>query len=276
MPTTRVNPKEHIQLFERELTPQAPQEGMTEEINYYDEELAEVIAEIEKGIDGLRKYNGAARLERLNELTGRMQRARQVLQSFKVEMRELPREQVAAYDAKAKEHHATLQRLNGDLQWAKSEAERGGIGLRSIDDMNAGEIIQEADRTQDKSLASIGRMKGQIADSMQVGAETASKLKAQTEQMQNIDTDIMKVRSNLNRADLLIRAFMRKMMTDKIIMVFVCLIFVGIVTIIVYKVVDPKGSDESGINVPDQLVNPMGDSRRRRLLLDSRWHGQHT
>ena len=34
----------------------------------------------------------------------------------------------------------------------------------------------------------------------------------------NIDTDIMKVKSNLSRADLLIRAFMRKMATDKIIM----------------------------------------------------------
>ena len=36
---------------------------MAEEINYYDEELFEVVAEIEKGIDGLRKFRGAAKLE---------------------------------------------------------------------------------------------------------------------------------------------------------------------------------------------------------------------
>ena len=36
--------------------------------------------------------------------------------------------------------------------------------------MTAGEIIQEAAKTQDQSLASVQRMKQQIADSKQVGA----------------------------------------------------------------------------------------------------------
>ena len=100
-----------------------------------------------------------------------------------------------------------------------------------------------------------------------MGAETAQKLKGQTEQLKNIDADIMKVKSNLKRADLLLRAFMRRMMTDKVIMIFVCLIFCGIVGIIVYKVVDPQGADESGLNVPDEVVDPLGgaDVRRRAL-----------
>eukprot|EP00316_Scyphosphaera_apsteinii_P009647 CAMPEP_0119306050 /NCGR_PEP_ID=MMETSP1333-20130426/6882_1 /TAXON_ID=418940 /ORGANISM="Scyphosphaera apsteinii, Strain RCC1455" /LENGTH=242 /DNA_ID=CAMNT_0007309261 /DNA_START=126 /DNA_END=854 /DNA_ORIENTATION=- len=242
---------------------------MAEEINFYDEELTELIEVVEKGIDSLRKLNGTAKTERLNELNGRMQRARQSLQSFKVEMRELPRDEVAAYDVKAKAHHATLQKLHGDLQYAKSEAERSGLGLRSVDDMSSAEIIHHAGKTQDESLSALGRMKAQIADTMQVGADTATKLKGQTEQLQNIDTDIMKVKSNLNRADLLIRAFMRRMMTDKIIMVFMCLIFVGIVTIIVYKMVDPKGSDNAGFNVPDQVVDPLGENARK-LLFEAR------
>ena len=172
-----------------------------------------------------------------------------------------------AYDAKAKAFHNSLNKLHGDLQWAKTEGERGGLGLRSVDDMTAGEIIQEAAKTQDQSLASVQRMKQQIADSKQVGAETAQKLKGQTEQLKNIDADIMKVKSNLKRADLLLRAFMRRMMTDKVIMIFVCLIFCGIVGIIVYKVVDPQGADESGLNVPDEIVDPLGgaDVRRRAL-----------
>ena len=59
-----------------------------------------------------------------------MQRAKQVLQAFKVEMRELPREAAATYDAKAKAHHETLQKLHGDLQWAKVRASLGsGLGL---------------------------------------------------------------------------------------------------------------------------------------------------
>ena len=120
-----------------------------------------------------------------------------MLQAFKVEMRELPREEAMAYDAKAKAFHNSLNKLHGDLQWAKTEGERGGLALRSVDDMTAGEIIQEAAKTQDQSLASVQRMKQQIADSKQVGAETAQKLKGQTEQLKNIDLDIMKVKSNL-------------------------------------------------------------------------------
>ena len=45
-----------------------------------------------------------------------------------------------------------------------------------------------------------------------------------------------------------------------------CLIFCGIVTIIVYKFVDPKGSDDSGLNVPDEVVNPLAGARRLLLL----------
>ena len=47
--------------------------------------------------------------------------------------------------------------------------------------------------------------------STQALTQRAAKLKAQTEQLQNIDVDIMKVKSNLKRADLLLRAFMRRL-----------------------------------------------------------------
>ena len=77
----------------------------------------------------------------------------------------------------------------------------------------------------------------------------------------------MKVRSNLGRADLLMRAFMRKMMTDKIIMIFMLLIFIGIVVIVVWKIVDPQGLEDNGLNVPDAVVDPLSatTSSGRRL-----------
>lgn len=227
---------------------------MTEEIAYYDEELTELIQAIEVGVDGLAKKRNAAKTEALRDLEERMKRAKQVLHSFKVEMRELPREQATAYDLKHKEHHAKLQALNGDLQIAKSDVDRQQLGVRSIEEMTPGEILEVAGKTQDASLASVNRMKQRIEESKQVGAETADKLRSQTEQLKNIDVDIMKVKSNLNRADLLIRAFVRKMMTDKIIMLLVCLIFLGVIGIIIYKMVDPDAgeaaeqAEESGWN----------------------------
>ena len=129
----------------------------------------------------------------------------------------------------------------GDLQWAKTEGSGGEGGPKDINEMTAGEIIQEGAKIQDKSKAAVDRMKRQIEESKQVGAETAQKLKGQTEQLKNIDQDIMKVKSNLKRADLLLRAFMRRMATDKIVMVFMCLIFIGIITIIICKAVGVEG-----------------------------------
>jgi len=248
---------------------------MTEEIAYYDEELNELIANIEDGVDHLGKKRGAAKTEAITNLEERMKRAKQVLHSFKVEMRELPRDQNIAYDAKHKEHHAKLQALNGDLQIAKSDADRQNLGVRSIEEMTPAEILEVAGKTQDQSLASVNRMKQRIAESKVVGAETAEKLRGQTEQLKNIDVDIMKVKSNLNRADVLIRAFVRKMMTDKIIMLLVCLIFCGVVGIIVYRVVKP---DAGAIGENSETVGASWNSniysanQNSRLLRDAAGH----
>jgi hypothetical protein len=105
--------------------------------------------------------------QRITELQNRLQRARQVLQAFKVEMRELPREYTGTYDAKAKQHHATLQKLHGDLQWAKTEGESAAGPSRNIDEMTSSEIIMEGAKIQDKSKAAVDRMKRQIEDSKQ-------------------------------------------------------------------------------------------------------------
>jgi len=245
---------------------------MSEEVQYYDEELTELVQTIEDGVDQLaRKRQPAAKAEAIANLEERMKRAKQVLHSFKVEMRELQRDQLQLYDAKHKEHHAKLQALNGDLQIAKSDVDRQNLGVRSIEEMSPAEILEVAGKTQDQSLASVNRMKQRIAESKQVGSETAEKLRGQTEQLRNIDVDIMKVKSNLNRADVLIRAFVRKMMTDKIIMLFVCLIFLGVIGIIIYRVVDPEGSEDNNSNNNNNAWNAgiYDANQNNRLLRDS-------
>lgn len=230
---------------------------MTEEIAYYEEEVTELIAEVQKGLEGLKRLNGQNKTERLAELTNRLQRAKQVLHSFKVEMRDLPRERSAAYDAKARDFHAQLQAMHGELTVAKQEAERQAVGVKTVDEMTTSEVLSEAGKVQDQSLSALQRMKQQIAQSKEVGAATAVQLEGQTRQLKNIDADIMKVKSNLARGDLLLRAFMRKIMTDKIIMIFLLLIFIGVIVIVVWKIVDPEGAEDAGLDVPDQVFDPL-------------------
>ena len=80
-------------------------------------------------------------------------------------IRELPREQLPQYDARAKEHHGMLQQLHVDLQQAKSDAERGAVGLRSVDEMSTAEVIQTAHKTQDQSLSAVRRRSSAILTS---------------------------------------------------------------------------------------------------------------
>ena len=239
---------------------------MTEEIAYYEEELTDLLAEVGRGLDALhgKKLSGQARIEKVAEMGNRLQRAKQVLHSYKVEMRDLPRERSGPYDAKAREFHATMQGYHADLTAARNEAERAAVGVKTVDEMSTTEVLQEAGKVQDQSLSAITRMKQNIAASREVGANTAQQLESQTAQLKNIDADIMKVKSNLARGDLLLRAFMRKIATDKIIQVFMLLIFIGVVVIIIWKMVDPDGAEQKGMN-GDEVVNPMQQDNRRSL-----------
>lgn len=236
----------------------------TEEISDYEEELNELVTEIAKGLSGLRKpkLTIAAKHESLLDLSSRLQRAKQVLTAYKVEMRDLPRELAVQYDVVAKDFQQRLQAMHGELQVTKQETERQQIGVRTVDEMTTQEVLQEASKVQDQSLSAVERMKRQIQESKEIGATTAVRLKGQTEQLKNIDTDIMKVKSNLSRADLLIKAYLRKMTTDKIILSFLCLIFIG-----ARERVAKSNAPPHTTSPPTVDARPLGTRRSSQALL---------
>ena len=244
---------------------------MSDEIRDYDEELAALVEELSNGLLGLQEKAGkkssardiAAKSEKIHELSSRMQRAKQVLQSFKVELRDIPREQAIGFDTKGREYQQRLQTMFTELQAAKEDNERQQVGVRSVDEMTTQEVMQEATKVQDQSMLKVKRIQQQVEESRAVGIATAQKLKGQTDQLKSIDADIMKVKSNLARADVLLRAFMRKMATDKLIMGFMCLIFIGVIVIIVFQVMNPEAAEEAGIAVPSEIVDAVNPTGRQ-------------
>ena len=73
----------------------------TEEIQFLDDELQSIYAEVRKGIEQLASMPAPAdkKLEKYSQLTSRVSRARTVFQSFKVELRELRDEEKKAWSA---------------------------------------------------------------------------------------------------------------------------------------------------------------------------------
>ncbi len=77
---------------------------MTEEIQYLDDELRDLIVEIQKGIDELsspaaKKLAADKRNDKFNHLQNRLARAKQLYHAFKVELRELQRDALKDFQA---------------------------------------------------------------------------------------------------------------------------------------------------------------------------------
>jgi SNARE protein len=126
-------------------------------------------------------------------------------------MRELPPDKRGIWVEKTKSYENQLAKLQQDINWAISSAERDGPGGRpkQADEMNAKEMTKAGIEIQGQSLQSTARAKAAIATTIQIGTETFDVLKQQSEQLKGIDENVDKVESNLKRADKQLRAFLR-------------------------------------------------------------------
>ena len=87
------------------------------------------------------------------------------------------------------------------------------VGPEATGDM----VLDEVERVQDKTQASLLRTRQIIEDTKEIGMNTAEEVKRQGLQIESITNDVDKVEGNLHRADKLIKKFRRRMARDKII-----------------------------------------------------------
>mmetsp|Transcript_12212 Transcript_12212/g.16874 ORF Transcript_12212/g.16874 Transcript_12212/m.16874 type:complete len:224 (-) Transcript_12212:675-1346(-) len=221
---------------------------MSEELQDFDEELERLCAEIKKGIDALPKMKPQDRQSKVTYLEGRINRAKQVFRSFKVELRDLSKAEGAAYHKKAKEYNETINKLIQDLNWLQDREDLfdGTQRPQDVEQMTADQIIEKGAQIQQDSITSLGRTLQTIENTKEVGTATAARLKEQTEQLRKVGEDIEEVQANLKVAGKQLRAFVRRMATDKIIMCFIVLILIAVVVVIVLRIV--KGGSGGGID----------------------------
>jgi SNARE protein len=220
---------------------------MTEEIQFLDDEMRDVLVQVQKGIDelmspGAKKLSFDARAEKMANVQQRLDRAKKLYQSFKVELRDLQRDSLKEFQAKGNEHNQNITKLGADLQAAKAALERGDLleGKEApkpvdLETASTKQVIDHGKAIQAKSAESLGRAAKLVNQSEAIGSETAARLKAQTEQMKGIYSNVDKIEGDLERADKIMRAFMRRMATDKLVLCFILLIIVGIITIVAWK-----------------------------------------
>ena len=122
--------------------------------------------------------------------------------------------------------------------------------------MSAKEMTTEAKQIQDSSLASTARTKQVLQQTIEVGTTAAATLKAQGQQLQDVDKDIDTLESNLRKAAQQIRAYIRKLATDKIVLLMILLVLLAILGLIIAPYVK-KQTDSAIENVKKGLQPPV-------------------
>ena len=262
------------------------------------EELRALYAELEKGFTKLDRVGSPEQQKRLlKQLTGKMAEAKRVIKEFEREarMEGMPQSELAKRKngfvtelsqfmllkkaaaariaaAAAKDGHLALDVSAGPSSSSREEAQAGPAS--ELQQMSNQQLVSYGKQQMDEADASLERSKKVVEDTINVGAETAAALQAQTGQMEKIVNDLDEVEFSLKKAKVLIRDLTRSLATDKCIMCFMLMIAIGVLSIIVLKV---TGADKGLVVLPgeeaveeaasDLQAGDGGAEAGRRLLL---------
>lgn len=227
---------------------------MSQDAIVFDDELRSLEEQIQSCMRAMDTTSGDARLDKFNRAQELLKVAQKTLHHFKVEIRQLDHADQTEFDRRSKDHAALINSLKDQLAAKRYEtgggggggglsSSPGGAGAGAADyDDGKGRARQTKDRiatTQKHALDALTRIEGTVEETKQVGDETAQKLAEQTEQMNRMNEKLDKLDSEVDRAKGELNAFIRRMMTDKIILCFILLVIIAVIAIVVIKLKDP-------------------------------------
>lgn len=99
-----------------------------------------------------------------------------------------------------------------------------------------------------------------VEDTINIGVQSATTLKGQTEQLGRINNEMDTLQFSLKKASGLVKEIGRQMATDRCIMFFLFLVVAGIIAVVVVKVVNSSNKHGQAPELPPPAA-------RRRLLL---------
>lgn len=239
--------------------------NMSDEMEQLDLEACELISRIRAASEAMEWDTKKAALSKENKeaefkkIKADMDKARTLLQTYKVELRELSQHEAREFENKLRKHQEALAEIDRNLVFARTMADKAALMEGNTaearapgEGLSAAQLIEEAKKTQEQDSAALDRMARMVEDTEEVGIQTNVKLKAQTEQMKNINDDINTVAANMKRADKLLNQIGRRLMTDKLIACLLLLIVLGIIVLVAVKAL---GLDKGGsVTLSDSYI----------------------
>lgn len=226
--------------------------------------------------------------KQLEDLTGKMRECKRLIKEFDREIKDEESKntpevnkqlndekqsmikELNSYVALRKTYMSTLgnkrvELLDMGIQGSEPAADEN---VQIASEMSNQELINAGMKTMDETDQAIERSKQVVHQTVEVGTQTATTLKGQTEQMGRIVNELDTIQFSIKKASQLVKEIGRQVATDKCIMFFLLLIVCGVIAIIVVKIVNPN--NKSIRDIPG--LAPPAPAARRLLFLQPAEH----
>eukprot|EP00743_Colponemidia_sp_Colp-15_P011073 GILK01012301.1.p1 GENE.GILK01012301.1~~GILK01012301.1.p1 ORF type:complete len:282 (+),score=48.94 GILK01012301.1:43-846(+) len=227
------------------------------DVKVHDDELKFLLRELRQHLTQLQAASGSLKTLKLQECDSLVSQVRICKETYGLEVAGLGHDR-QLWQKKLDDSLQTFELLMHEftalrLHTRKEDLYAGRTVNSSVakEQQSSAKMIEMGDMMQKKTKESLLRSKEMIASSEQVGAATANKLEAQTDQISHVHGQVVQIESNLQRADRLIKAFLLRARKDRFIMSMMFCICVAIACIVLFKSIT-KTSLVSG---PDILPN---------------------
>jgi len=185
-------------------------------------------------------------------------RARDSLEAYRLEVRPLPKEEQTQHQKRIKDLEEGIKQCKAQTDWKRMDSEPAApVDEPDSGPLNLEQAVELADKTQDKSKASVDRSKKMLLEAEQVGIATLDQMHMQEEQMNKIAEDVEDIKANIVRSKKLVAAIARSAATDRCVQMLCLLVTIAIVVMVALAATGKDGGD---FNVPDQV------RQTRRLL----------
>lgn len=238
----------------------------------WDEELQNELGNLTTTVSQTASASGARAKQLLQECDAIISRIKDAKKSFGLEIKMVRDKSVkAGYDSKLKFYDEEFNTLQNQVKSTRQQLERNelmptgaGAGGSSaathsyfqIEGKDNDDLLNDAMHLQDQTMSSLGRTRGLIEASKEVGTATLEELRKQREQIKDIDHEVTVIDSNLKRARILVTNFSKRLAGDRIIQCFTAVNIIILAVVIIYVILTGKTLSNNSSSNPD---NPSDD-----------------
>ncbi|KAL2244356.1 UNVERIFIED_CONTAM: putative plant SNARE 13 [Sesamum indicum] len=220
-------------------------------------EIRDTMRALANGFQKLDKIKDSNRQSKqLEELTEKMRECKRLIKEFDREIKDEDSRNPPEVNKQLNdEKQSMIKELNSYVALRKTYLSTLGNKRVELFDMGTGpsettaddnaqvasemsnqELIHAGMKTMDETDQAIERSKQVVHQTIEVGTQTATTLKGQTEQMGRIVNELDTIQFSIKKASQLVKEIGRQVATDKCIMFFLFLIVCGVIAIIVVKI----------------------------------------